>query len=349
MSVKFKNYFDRVGSIFYYLSKIVGLKPYYYDVKKGIFKPSIFGLIISTFLALLYIISMPFVLISVQTGMKETIRSDVGMTVSIIRIIMQWMSVIVTLISNIFYNKVSVQYFNMRKDYEKFLSTFIPTAYRTKYFFVLSLTMICLFIVRIVAFYSIMASIRSINNIKGHSFPYFAMAGAFFPVAITTLSGFNFYMEMLHFRFYAIQINHRLFELLVQSQTFPKYNTNAQKMIMSCEISDRIDELIILYAKLEETLLILNNAENSVLGFYFLNKLFELIIHGFLEFLTATGYSSISITSDVFTQNILNNILGVLEIVLMVLNCENFMEEVLLIHFLTICICPFLNFFKQII
>uniref|UniRef100_A0A240SXT1 Gustatory receptor n=1 Tax=Lutzomyia longipalpis TaxID=7200 RepID=A0A240SXT1_LUTLO len=322
MSVKEKICFDRTTSFFYYFNIIVGLGPFSYDSKKRIYKKSFKSLAYSWFILIMCLCVMPFVLSNYVKKLKTTIRSDFAVSVAILRILLQWISVIVTALSNIWLRNQHIFYLNSKKTLNKTISIKIGTLYRMRYVLLLSLAKLVIFLCRFFGFYGVMLRVSNFNVI------YFILAFiTFFPTSIYSINGCNFYMEISSLRFFTFQINYCLSQLLKCVQKMPKKLSKAQRMLISCRISDKIDELSIMYAQLQETLLILNNIYATMLLLFFTNKLFEWTMQVFLEFITMTGYSAFHTGSSVFIQNIMNNIFSIIDVVITMSETAQILHE----------------------
>lgn len=324
MAVKTKANFYRLSSCFYYCNKFFGLAAFFYNPTKRKFSESVASLAYCLLTLVFTLFFYPYLMYQFLLFLEKSFRTNLGTSIGSVHSILQWLTLISIQCINIYNRKDTVVYYNKKVLYDEKFSSTIPKIYRKKYFLSMLFLSVIVFVFKLLSGYILMSFIsQKEQNIKPYLIIYII------PSAVTTLTGCSFTMEITCLQFFVTQINWSLKKLAEELVNFPKSSSEAQKMILSCRISDKIDLFLIFHSDLTKFIATFNKLQTRILLFYFTNKFLELIIPAFFKYLTLTGLTATTSTVNIFTNSLFNDVFNIMELIMMVVCTNSLMNEVL--------------------
>ncbi|XP_055709146.1 putative gustatory receptor 28b [Phlebotomus papatasi] len=322
MAVKTKANFYRLASCFYYCNKFFGLAAFSYNPTKRKFSESVGSVAYCLLFLVFTFFFYPYLMYQFLLFLEKSFSTNLGTSIGTFQSLLQWLTLISIQCINIYDRKDIVVYYNKKVLYDKKFSSTIPEIYRKKYFLSMLFLALIVFVFKLLSGYILMAFIvQKEQNIKPFLIIYLI------PSAITTLTGCSFTMEITCLQFFVTQINCSLKKLAVELVNFPKTSSEAQKMILSCGISDKIDLFLIFHSDLTKFIATFNRLQTRILLFYFTNKFLELIIPAFFKYLTIAGLTATTSTADIFANSLFNDVFNIMELIMMTVCTNSLMNE----------------------
>uniref|UniRef100_A0A7G3ACL4 Gustatory receptor n=1 Tax=Lutzomyia longipalpis TaxID=7200 RepID=A0A7G3ACL4_LUTLO len=313
MSETKKANFYRYSTYLYYFNKLFGLCAFHYNPFNRQFKESIPSIIYCLILLLYTTIYCPNLIISFKDILENTFSINLAIYIGLFHAALQLFSVVSVQYFNIYYRKRIIDYLNCKVIFEKKMNQFVPKIYRNRYFTTRAATVIIVLIFKLISHYVIMFFVTNQDTTM-----LIALLFYMIPMAITTLTGCNFAMEIISFQYFTSQINFSLYELVDQIKDVPKNTSSAQKMVLSCKICDKLDEFSILYSEMNIILTKFNKLETVILLIYFFNKFIELIVPTFFEYLSYVGFLKGEVTYEMMINGVINDLFSGLELIMCV-------------------------------
>ncbi|GAB0090024.1 7TM chemoreceptor [Sergentomyia squamirostris] len=300
---------SRVAIGYFYINKVLGIFPFSYDHCQKIFKTSFPSVLYSLLLAISTVFLYSQLINSFQAFLDTIFTSPLAKFISVFQSVYLCFEIVCVQLINIYYGKSLVNYLNNKFEFELRLNLVSKKIYRKNYYALLSLSTSVIFGMKMILNYLLITTWNDAGGLV-----VLAACLHMIPYAAGTLIGCSFSMEVISLRSLAAQINYTLMELSKTFQDLPERVSRLQKLNLSCQTCDKVDELMTLHSQLNKTIKKYNEFQNIVLFLYYSNKFMEIIIPIFYEYLYFMGHSKIETTFGAYVISSKLNVLNSIEL-----------------------------------
>lgn len=323
MAENTKANFYRLAPCFYYFNKFFGLAAFSYNsTTKTITETvasNVYCLVVLIFTTFFY----PPLIQKFVDLLYGMFKINMGTYIGMFQAIFQWFILLCIQWTCILNRNDIIEYLNLKIAYDIKITEIVPKIHRKMYFTSMTFLLFVIFVVKVLSNYFLMFTVS-----RAGVEVLFNLLIFIIPIAVTTLIGCNFSMEVVSIQFFASQINSVLHELAYDLKNFPKSFSMAQKMIISCQMSEKIEVLTGFYSQLSTLIRKFNKFQGFILLLYFLNKFLELLIPAFFEYLGLVGLTLHNVTFSLYINSLINDIFNVLELIMTAVCSDRLMKEV---------------------
>uniref|UniRef100_A0A240SXV9 Gustatory receptor n=1 Tax=Lutzomyia longipalpis TaxID=7200 RepID=A0A240SXV9_LUTLO len=267
--------------ILYYCSKICILSPFGYNFKQNQLKKSI----ISTLYCIVFVILTSYIhpvysLSFYYETLGKNFPSKLEIYAGIFQGAFEYLIVIFIQCSYLWHRQQIIDYFNTKVAFSEKILSRQKEIHGKMYFAVLPIAVIVGCLIKFLLNFALFILVPDITTSTVTKVIIY-----FIPNFIVTFVGCTFIVEVISLRYFALQINNQLRSSLSIVYDLPKGASKARRMATACQVSDQVDELIVLHSELLALVAKYNSIQSFNLLLYYTNKFVEILVPVFFEYL----------------------------------------------------------------